>query len=533
MPNFMNVGSSLRRELNEQDDQDYMANVPDLIIEEEDEELSDSEQSQSSAGSYSEQERFERYWLDATNQTKLRACQSIVRTFIARKNFNQLHEMHHSAKFTSLICQLQAHMRGHLTRRQLDCQKNSYLSQTQCMVKLQSACRGYLTRLRYKKTLDYYNANIEQVIKVQSFVKNKLTENAYRKLTTDINPTVKTVKSFIHLLDDNDLDFDRELALEDLRQQVIENIKDNNMLDAHINALDIQIALFLKNAITIDEVLKHSGAFKKKKEQQRIINEMAENNQHSNPFSLAGIDKESRQRLELYQQLIYLLQTEPKYLARLLSMTNRQDLGDYSSHKLIESTVLSLFGYATNAREEYLLINLCKYCIAEEMRDVQSTLEFMRGNYTFMKLVVQTNRGAKEREFFRTLLSPLVNEVVQNEFLDLETDPVSIYHKAINDEESRKGLPSDRPHAVTSQEALADIEVRDTFVIHLRNLREITEKFFAAVTSTVDAVPYGIRVVARELRLILEENFASEPHERIIRIIGNFIYYRYLNPAIV
>jgi Ras GTPase-activating-like protein IQGAP2/3 len=531
MPNFMNVGSSLRRELNEEEEEeDYTVHVPDLIIEEE---LSDSEQSHSSIESSSEEECFERYWSNKTNQDKLRVCQSIIRTFIARKRFNQVHSLHHSNEFVSLISQLQAQIKGNLVRSQLASKKNAYTSQAKFILKLQSTSRGYLARLKYKKTIDYYNANIEKIIRVQNFVKNKLVENAYRKLTTASNPTISTVKSFIHLLDDSDLDFDRELLLEDLRQQVIENIKDNNNLDAHINSLDIQIALFLKNAITIDEVLKHSGAFKKKKEQQRLISEIAANNQHSNPFSLAGIDKESRQRLELYQQLIYLLQTEPKYLARLLSMTNRQDLGDYSSHKLIESTVLSLFGYATNAREEYLLINLCKYCIAEEMKDVKSTLEFMRGNYTFMKLVVQTNRGAKEREFFRTLLSPLVNEVVQNDFLDLETDPVSIYHKAINDEESRNGMPSIRPHAVTSQEALADTEVRDTFVIHLRNLREITEKFFAAVTSTVDTVPYGIRVVARELRLILEENFSSEPHERIIRIIGNFIYYRYLNPAIV
>ncbi|KAG1124154.1 hypothetical protein G6F42_009887 [Rhizopus arrhizus] len=344
MPNFMNVGSSLRRELNELEDEDYITNVPDLIIEEEEEEeyLSDSEQSQSSIESATEEEKFERYWSDKGNQDRLRVCQSIARTFIARKEFNQVHELHHSNEFVSLMTQLQAYIKGNLARNRLAHLKASYASRSTFAVQLQSACRGYLSRIQYKRTMDHYKANIEKVIKVQSFVKNKLVENAYRKLTTDSNPTINTVKSFIHLLDDSDLDFDRELALEDLRQQVIENIKDNNNLDAHINSLDIQIALFLKNAITIDEVLKHSGAFKKKKEQQRMISEIAVNNQHSNPFSLAGIDKESRQRLELYQQLIYLLQTEPKYLARLLSMTNRQDLGDYSSHKLIESTVLSL-----------------------------------------------------------------------------------------------------------------------------------------------------------------------------------------------
>ncbi|KAI7892827.1 Rho GTPase activation protein [Mucor mucedo] len=555
MPNFRNIGNSLRRELNEFDaedcDDDYSfrqmpgfdnypmfntlsrtIHTPDLIIEDED---SDSEHSQLSITEFpvDEEEGFEDYWSDDINHAKLIKCQDFARGWLARKEFTMIQNVHQSTHFNDLMTRIQSRVRGNNTRAKIASYKSELIDHSNFIIKLQSISRGFLVRLKYQQTIDYYKSHIEKIVKVQSFVKNKLHGNAYRKLTTDSNPSISTVKSFIHLLDDSDLDFDRELELEDMRQQVIENIRENNQLDSHINVLDIQIALFLKNAISIDEVLKHSGAFKKKKEQQRILSQLAAKNNQTNPFSFAGIDKESRQRLESYQKLIYVLQTEPKYLARLLSMTNRQDLGHYSSHKLIESTVLSLFGYATNAREEFLLINLCKYCIAEEMKDVQSTQEFMRGNYTFMKLVVQTNRGAKEREFFRTLLTPLVNEVVHNDFLDLETDPVSIYHKAINDEESRTGMPSLRTHAVTSQDALSDSEVRDTFVIHLRNLREITEQFFAAVTSTVDTVPYGIRVVARELRLILEENFSDEPHERIIRIIGNFIYYRYLNPAIV
>jgi Ras GTPase-activating-like protein IQGAP2/3 len=141
----------------------------------------------------------------------------------------------------------------------------------------------------------------------------------------------------------------------------------------------------------------------------------------SDPHSLTGIDKASRQRLELYQHLIYLLQTEPKYLARLLSaLTLHQVVGQHTKYPLVESSVLSIFGYATNPREEYLLINLCKvrklfcmqnrngnkemyilfyltlffiqYCIKEEIKKVQSVQEFLRGNYAFMKLIVQTNR---------------------------------------------------------------------------------------------------------------------------------------------
>ncbi|KAI8881001.1 Rho GTPase activation protein [Backusella circina FSU 941] len=549
MPNFMNVGSSLHRELNAEgyedmkmlDFQDYLGfeedigkklglpitprllTTPDLIIEEEE---FDSDESDSSID----------YWDDESNIQSLIQCQSFARSWLAKKEAERMRTIFNSTEFNTFIIKLQAQIRGNTAIKKLSDMRAKLTSSAimnNFAIKFQAAVRGYMLHKHYNRTINHYKSNVHKIVKVQRFIRNKYLGNSYRQLTTNINPPVGAVKNFIHLLNDSDLDFDREIELEDLRQKIIEYIRENNQLDDCINSLDIQIALFLKNAISIDEVLKHSGAFKKKKEQQRKINQLAAKSNHQNPFSLTGIDKESRQRLESYQQLVYLLQTEPKYLARLLSMTNRQDLGQYSSHKMIESTVLSLFGYATHAREEYLLINLCKYCIAEEMKDVASTQEFMRGNYTFMKLVVQTNRGAKEREFFRALLSPLVNQVVLDDFLDLETDPVSIYHKAINEEESRTGVPSSRPHAITSQDALSDPEVRDIFVVHLRNLREITEKFFIAVTDTVDTVPYGIRVVARELRLVLEENFSDEPHERIIKIIGNFIYYRYLNPAIV
>jgi Ras GTPase-activating-like protein IQGAP2/3 len=296
---------------------------------------------------------FERYWSDQTNQAKLLACQSIARTWMDRKEFNHVKELHRSSQFISQLSTIQAHIRGQNARKQLAEKEHKLKEQTDFFIEVQAISRGYLARHNYK-------SNVDKIVKVQTFIKNKLVTNAYRKLTTESNPSIRTVKSFIHLLDDSDLDFDRELALEDMRQQVIENIRENNQLDSHINSIDIQIALFLKNAISIDEVLKHSGAFKKKKEQQRIMSELAAKNNQLNPYSFSGIDRDSRRRLELYQQLVYVLQTEPKYLARLLSMTNRQDLGDFSSHKLIESTVLSLFGYATNAREEYLLINLCK-----------------------------------------------------------------------------------------------------------------------------------------------------------------------------
>lgn len=171
------------------------------------------------------------------------------------------------------------------------------------------------------------------------------------------------MRNDFEIFDNTDITvFPTVVALEEMRQQVIQLIRDNNEMDNHVNALDIQIGLFLRNAITIDEVVRNSSAFKKK-QQHRRMSELASNSLNHNPYSLRGIDKESRKRLDLYQRLIYLLQTEPAYLARLLSLTGRRDLGEFVNTRLIEATILTLFGYATNAREEYLLINLCRVSI--------------------------------------------------------------------------------------------------------------------------------------------------------------------------
>lgn len=69
--------------------------------------------------------------------------------------------------------------------------------------------------------------------------------------------------------------------------------------------------------------------------------------------------------------------------------------------------------------------------------------DFAKTNFTFMKLVAQYGRGtsspidicywltsvcpgAKERQYLRELLSPVVGDIVKEAALDLETDPVKV-----------------------------------------------------------------------------------------------------------
>jgi len=46
-------------------------------------------------------------------------------------------------------------------------------------------------------------------------------------------------------------------------------------------------------------------------------------------------------------------------------------------------------------------------------------------------------------------------------------------------------------------------------------------------------MPYGIRFIAKEVGNALRVKFPHETDDNIMKAVGNLIYYRYLNPAIV
>ena len=126
---------------------------------------------------------------------------------------------------------------------------------------------------------------------------------------------------------------------------------------------------------------------------------------------------------------------------------------------------MTLFGYAQNSREEFLLLKLFQRSIHEEVMAITSLQDFVKSDFVFIKLVVQYGRGAKERKFLQDLLAPLVDEIANDGQLNLETDPMAIYRACIAKEEMENGLVSQRPlEGVNHEKALEDPEVRAIFI---------------------------------------------------------------------
>ncbi|KAJ2523382.1 iqgap- protein [Coemansia sp. RSA 2049] len=498
-------------------------------------------------------------------ERRIVGVQALVRGKLARKVYTEMRG------WTDAITRFQALCRGYFVRTEVGDRLSMWGRVEAAVRRIQALSRGYLVRQRIKDRKTHLRRNVNVIVKMQNMYRAKLAGKAYRTLTVeDTPPTPKIVQSCAPLLEDTDQDLEEELELERLRQKAVRQIRENQQTSRILDHLDIKIALLVRNRISLDEVLRQT------KRHFRFLDELRRplapsgsssgsgsinigilrgayptmTDSAGSLYSLRNMDKESRRRLEGYQNLFYLLQTQPLYLARLLFLLNQngskslrtaqpssnsgESAGvDISIAKLIETIVLTLFGFAQNAREEYLLLKLFCAAIQIELSAIDTLPEFLRGNPIFIKLAVHYNRGAKERKYLRDLLQPLIKKVIDDPDLDLESDPLAIYRTLIREEESRTGEKSRRPYDISREDALNDMETRTTFIRHLRQLRVLADEFIAAIQSSLGQMPYGMRYIARELRSALTAKFPDEPEPQVMKIVGHLVYYRYINPAIV
>ncbi|KAI0909761.1 hypothetical protein F4823DRAFT_592970 [Ustulina deusta] len=427
------------------------------------------------------------------------------------------------------VTALQALARAMLLRCNVGDLLNELDEHEEAISELQALTRGFLVRRQFAAKKKHFNENMQKVVKIQSFVRAKLQGEAYKSLTTGKNPPVSAVKNFVHLLNDSGFDFNEEVEFERIRKTVVQQVRQNEMLEQYIDQLDIKIALLVKNKITLDEVVKHQSNYGGHTTSLLANASISSGNQ----FDLKALNKGSRKKLDSYQQLFFNLQTQPQYLARLFRRVREQGTAEKEC-KRIEHLIMGLFGYAQKRREEYYLLKLIAKSIREEVDYCNSVQDYLRGNFFWSRLLTNYGRSPRDRKYLRELLGPLIRDnIVEDPDLDLESDPMQIYRSAVNNEELRTGQPSRRPLDIPRDLAIKDPETRELFIDHLRDLREICEQFLAALEDLLPRMPYGLRFICQQIFEALCDRFKREPQLHILQLVSNWIWRFYLQPAVV
>jgi Ras GTPase-activating-like protein IQGAP2/3 len=397
------------------------------------------------------------------------------------------------------------------------------------VTELQALIRAGIVRQRFAEKQRFFKENMEKVVKIQSVVRAKIQGQAYKSLTAGKNPPVNTLKGFVHLLNDSDFDFDEEIEFERLRKLVVSHVRQNEMADQYIQQLDIKIALLVKNKITLDEVVKHQRHF------GGHVGALLPNSEISSkdPFDLKALNKTSRRKLEHYQDLFFLLQTQPQYLARLFRRIREQNTPEKECES-IKHVVMGLFGYAQKRREEYYLTKLIARSVKEEVESSMSLQEYVRTNAFCIKLFAAYVKSPRDRKYLRDAMGALVKEhFLDNPHLDLESDPMQIYLSSIKNEELRTGQRSQRNPNVPREVALRDEETRGAFIAHMETLRDITDHFLLCLEESLPRMPFGVRYIAQQTQEHLMARFPSEDPGFVLQLVGQWLWRNYLQPALL
>lgn len=339
------------------------------------------------------------------------------------------------------VTSLQAVARGYLARRDYAAWHDHLWYSQPVATTLQALLCGVLQRRKFHAKIQYYRENLHKVIKIQSLFRAKETREQYRQLTLGKNVTVGTIKNFVHLLDDSEADFQDEIKVERLRKRVVESIRENQALENDVNDLDVKIALVVQNVKSFEELVKVRrmyGADSAAVHAARASILAAHGDPFAGPYTL---DHVAKRKLELYQQLFYLLQTRGDYLRQLFVKLTDDDSEKHRS--LVERVVLTLFGYGQDRREDYLLLKLfqvsvtsigllrshvadppirLQLSIRQEIASAQTVDDVIRGHPMYINIAVQYLRP-KQVTYIRETLQTIVRELVEAIDLDLESDP--------------------------------------------------------------------------------------------------------------
>lgn len=461
----------------------------------------------------------EQLWLANEGQViRLQAC---ARGYLARKAYSERLNYLHKQEPSTI--RLQSSWKGYKQRKSYKGRLRVLQDNVATITKIQSFVRMWKARRAYRTRCQYFKDHTPEIIKIQAFLRANKAKDDYKTLINAGEPPLNVVRKFVHLLDQSDLDFQEELEVTRLREEVVTKIRSNQQLEKDLNLMDIKIGLLVKNRITLQDVISHSKKMDKKNKGQAM--EVISGDKQG----LKSLSKEKRKKLEAYQHLFYLLQTNPAYLAKLIFQMPQN-----KSTKFMDTVIFTLYNYASNQREEYLLLKLFKTALEEEIKSkVDQVQEIVTGNPTVIKMVVTFNRGTRGQNALRQLLAPVVKEIMENKTLAINTNPVEVYKAWVNQMEMQTGEASKLPYDVTAEQALSHEEVKSKLESSMNNLQLVTDKVLTSICTSLDAIPYGMRYIAKVLKNSLHEKFPDSTEDELLKIVGNLLYYRYMNPAIV
>ncbi|KAJ3049530.1 glyceraldehyde-3-phosphate dehydrogenase 1 [Rhizophlyctis rosea] len=312
---------------------------------------------------------------------------------------------------------------------------------------------------------------------------------------------------------ENDVEVDDELTkaqrrLRELKTRISAQSKKNFLLERDVRYLDSRIALLIQNRMALDE-------------QQEVASHLEEVD------TTEGTFPDDRRR-QLYGNLFFLLQSEPRHIASLARLVTLSEIDT-----LLQTVMFTIYGNQYDSREEYLLLSMFQNVLAADFEAVTDFGNLMRANTPVSRMMTTYTRRGPGQTYLKNVLSERINNLIEHYDLDLEINPLKVYEQMIQDIERETGQPCHLPRGISSEEAALNPDVQAIINPRLNTLMEITDSFLTTITASLDQVPYGIRWICKQIRSLTKRKYPEATEFNICSLIGGFFFLRFINPAIV
>ncbi|CAG5135114.1 unnamed protein product, partial [Candidula unifasciata] len=363
------------------------------------------------------------------------------------------------------------------------------------ITKIQANVRGHMARKSYKERIDFMKRQLPAILKIQAWWRGSKQREKYLKRLNylkDNTDSVIVIQSNFRMWKARKAYKDRLQYFKDHEDSIIK-------IQAYFRS---NLARQDYKALTMDE----------------------------NP-SLAVVRK-----------FVHLLDASDNDYAEELELQKlrQQVVAEIRSNQQLEQDLDQMdikIGLLIKNRitlQKHLLTKLFQTALEEEINSkVDKMTDIVTGNPLVVKMIVGFNRNQRGQNALKELLNPLITKIIEDKNLRINTNPVEVYKAWVNQTESSTGKTSSLPYDVSTEQALQHEEVRIQIEETIKRLQGVTDLFLNKILTSLDSIPYGMRYMAKVMRQCLIKKFPDAEEKEILKIVGNLLYYRYINSAIV
>ncbi|KAM5124952.1 ras GTPase-activating-like protein IQGAP2 [Mantella aurantiaca] len=313
--------------------------------------------------------------------------------------------------------------------------------------------------------------NMKIIVKIQSFVRGWKIRKLYKRFQK--NPSIEAIREFIHLLDPLDIIFLQRLEIIDLKEEVVTKMRHIQQLREELDSWDKKISPLVNGKKMLENLVSRFPKLRQKN-QGDIEKQMSMEREYM------SVMMKRTEMLKPYQHLFYYLQTDPKYLSKLICHMSPSEYATFG-----ERLLHKLYSNASTPRDEYHLVKFLKSALKFEVEEKCTQIsDILDGRSMAIKTVFRFYRQDAKYDVLLQKLTPVITEIT-----------------------SLASSIRDNPLAI----------------------RNMASKVIESIC--IESFPFGVRYVTKVLSQALKKKFPQAAEDEILGTLGLF-WYQYIQPVI-